>query len=309
MVGPEKTPAFRVAENDRNFKMPEIWQPVAVNFEEKIKLLGYNLPTRRIQPGQGLALTLFWQGQEWLGEDFVIFTRLLDNATPPQAWAGYDRLARENYSTLFWAPEEIVVDGFALEVAPDTPAGVYWLNVGWYREVAGQAQSLPIVNPDSGESRGETALTIGPFKVGGAPAGVTIDQVSPQVELNTRLGDQLKLSGVDVTQPDPSEIILTFYWEPLDALITDYTVFIHVRNEAGDIVAQKDSPPLQGAYPSSLWDRGEIIRDRVEVSLPDLEPGHYEIVIGLYDFASQQRLIIENSVDNTITVQSFQVNE
>ncbi len=72
----------RVGESKRSFDLPPIMHPLDVEFEGKIKLIGYELPTRRVEPGGGLPITLYWQGLEWLGEDFVIFDRLLDNQQP-----------------------------------------------------------------------------------------------------------------------------------------------------------------------------------------------------------------------------------
>ncbi|MCB0226064.1 MAG: glycosyltransferase family 39 protein, partial [Anaerolineae bacterium] len=190
-----QTPLFYIAASRRKFDLPDISHPLDVNFAGKIKLLGYDLPTRRVESGGGLPLTLYWQGLDWMGEEFVIFNRLLDNQG--SAWGGYDRLAQENYSTLLWAPQETIVDGFAVPVAPDAPDGVYSLSVGWYRSVDGQAQSLPMVDPVTGEATDRTAVMIGPIKVGGPPAGSTVEQAEPQFEVNGVLGDTIRLLGVD----------------------------------------------------------------------------------------------------------------
>ena len=88
------------------------------------------------------------------------------------ARGGYDRLARENYSTLLWAPGEIITDGFAVPVAADAPDGIYTLSLGWYREVDGQAASLPILDP---ESASEQLILRGYYHpVGWSPDGAWI---------------------------------------------------------------------------------------------------------------------------------------
>jgi hypothetical protein len=86
-------------------------------------------------------------------------------------------------------------------------------------------------------------------------------------------------------------------------LPTDYTTFLHLRNAAGETVAQKDQPPLNGAYPTSLWERGEIISDTLTLSLPsDLPPGPYHLVTGLYDFQTGQRLTIPGNPANEVNL-------
>jgi hypothetical protein len=262
---------LRVRPSRRRFELPaESFQPLEVNFEDKVRLLGYRLPSRRVQPGDGVPVTLYWQGLDWMGEEFVIFTRLLDNQG--FAWGGYDRLAKENYSTLLWVPGEIVIDGFAVPVEPEAPDGVYRLSVGWYREVEGQAEALSILDPKAGQPTGETAVTIGPVKVGGPPPGVTVAQASPQHQTKVVLGDKVELLGFDAARNEAS-LDLTLYWQALAPMDRDYTVFVHIRDEAGQTVAQKDGPPAGGVYPTSLWDVGEIIPDMLSVPLDDLEPG------------------------------------
>ncbi len=341
---PDGVVALKVAENKRNFQPPPMTHPLEVNFENQMKLLGYDLPTRRVQPGSGLPLTLYWQGLQWMGENFVIFDRLLDNQGI--AWGGYDRLAKEDYSTLLWAPSEVVADGFAVPVAPDAPDGVYHLSLGWYRRINGEAQSLLIFNLETGEATGATAITIGPIKVGGPPPGVTVAEAAPQTEMNVVLGEQIKLLGFDLAsqqiskpvnsssrfaalevQPGPktesslasrrplrvarfaSSLRLTVYWQALSPTETDYTVFAHVRNSAKEKVAQQDSPPVGGVYPTSLWDPGEIIKDELEIPLNQLQPGTYDLVIGMYDFTTGLRLPIAGSPDGTILLQTFEVDE
>jgi hypothetical protein len=164
---------------------------------------------------------------------------------------------------------------------------------------------LPLIDPETGQPSGETSLIIGPLKVGGPPVGATVAQATPQLEVDTLLGEQIKLLGVDVGPQ--AELNLTFYWEPVTTVPINYTLFIHVRDETGETVAQKDNPPLNGAYPTSLWEVGEIIKDEVQVPIDQLKPGRYELVVGLYDFATGQRLKVAGSPDDTIWLQSFEV--
>ena len=63
------------------------------------------------------------------------------------------------------------------------------------------------------------------------------------------------------------------------------------------------------AYPTSLWDAGEIIRDQTELALVDLEPGRYQVVAGLYEPTTGQRLRVAESADDTIVLYTFEVAE
>ncbi len=112
--------------------------------------------------------------------------------------------------------------------------------------------------------------------------------------LDANLGGRVRLIGYDLADSPirpGSEITPTLYWQATAPLETDYTVFLHVRDENDRTVAQADAPPLQGFYPTSQWKPGEMLNDTQRVVLPgDLKPGRYRIVAGLVDAASGQRL-------------------
>jgi hypothetical protein len=100
-----------------------------------------------------------------------------------------------------------------------------------------------------------------------------------------------------------SSLNLTVYWRSEAELPVDYTTFVHLRNSANETIAQKDQPPLAGAYPTSLWDPSEIIADKIALPLPaDLAAGEYQIVIGLYDFYTGQRLTVPGNPANEISL-------
>ena len=71
----------------------------------------------------------------------------------------------------------------------------------------------------------------------------------------------------------------------------DYTVFTHLIDGEGRIWGQKGNVPVEGWYPTSLWDPGEVVRDPyllpIDAATP---PGTYRIEVGMYDPSSGRRL-------------------
>lgn len=161
-------PLLRTETERRQFALePEApAQPVEVNFANYVNLLGYDLPQSQVQPGQALPLTLYWQARRTIGADLIMVNRLLDDQG--QVWGGRDRKAREVYSTMLWAPGEIVSDPFTIQVAPETPPGSYTIFVGLYLPVGEAPVSLPLVQ--DGQLSQETSLKIGPVRVATAAA-------------------------------------------------------------------------------------------------------------------------------------------
>jgi hypothetical protein len=299
----------------RQFTLPikegqERYIPVEANFANQVKLLGYDLGANRAEPGGGIPLTLYWQGLDWMGNDYTIFTKLL--AADGTVHGGRDRLPREGYRTIYWAPGEIITDPFGAPVKADAPDGVYTLNIGLYKQVGQQAVSLPLVQ--DGQPIDTTSINIGPIKIGGPPPGLTLKTAHPQHPLNQPFGDapNLMLLGYEFDQLsidncqltiDNCQLSITLYWRSESLLPLNYTTFVHLRNAGGDIVAQHDQPPLDGAYPTSLWDPGEIIADKITLSLPaNLPSGEYQIVVGMYDLPTGQRLVVPGNPANEVNL-------
>jgi hypothetical protein len=78
-------------------------------------------------------------------------------------------------------------------------------------------------------------------------------------------------------------------WQALSRIGRPYTLFVHLADDAGRPVAQHDSPPRNGAFPTTLWASGESVQD--DVTLPvQAPPGSYQLLVGAYDSGTQQRL-------------------
>ncbi len=309
-------PLLTVANDFRLFNLPNNlppskrgieggYVPIEANFANQVKLVGYVLPSRRVEPGGGLPLTLYWQSLAPVLGDYVVFDKLLDEHQ--QVYGGYDRLPREYYSTLLWAEGEIIEDGFAVPVVPDAPPGVYNLHVGLYSLATGAPVSLPLVQ--EGQPTDVTRVVIGPIKVGGPPPDVIAQNPTPQITLNQTLGNQITLLGYDL-EPTSLEncqlsmthcqLLIILYWRADTIPTTDYTTFVHLRNEANEKVAQKDSPPAAGRYPTSLWDAGEVIVDEIALPLAEVPSGRYTPVVGLYHLATSDRLTVPGNPANEI---------
>lgn len=148
---------------ERRFEPPEIAVPLKANFANQVKLLGYKLPQERVIAGEAFPVTLYWQAPAEITPqaDFIQFNHLLNAQGALQG--GYDRRPLEYYSTLLWAPGEVVVDGYAVPVEADAPPGEYYLDIGLYLTVGESAVNLPLVA--DGQMTDVTSVTLGPIEV------------------------------------------------------------------------------------------------------------------------------------------------
>ena len=98
-------------------------------------------------------------------------------------------------------------------------------------------------------------------------------------------GDVAQLSGaaLPATATAGAPVTLQFQWDVLATPAADYTLFVHVVDAAGTLIAQQDQPPLGGFAPTHTWQPGQHIADTVTLTLPpDLAPGSYTVRAGLY---------------------------
>jgi hypothetical protein len=289
-------PILRAQVRPRNFDAPPMSTEVHANFGDEITLLGFDFPERRTQPGGLLPITLYWQALRPVTHHYIVSNHLLNSADLRQR-GGRDRVPKDYYSTALWTPGEVVRDEYLVPVDPSAPPGVYRLDLGLYVDAAGQGRHLPLVQ--DGTALDANSVTIGPIKVGGPPPGVTIQNPAPQHPGGDNLENYVTLLGYDMSL-EPEALHLVLYWRSDSILPADYTTFVHVRvstgqatGQSGTIVAQMDRQPADGAYPTSLWDPGEVIRDSIRV--PAQAPaGSYEVVVGLYDLTTGRRLFVLN---------------
>ena len=103
------------------------------------------------------------------------------------------------------------------------------------------------------------------------------------------LGYSLAPSGVR-----PGETLsLTLHWQALSPMDTSYSVFIHLVDGEGHILAQHDTVPGQGTLPTTGWVEEEIVTDQFELGLAvDLPEDDYSLLVGLYDVSTGARLTV-----------------
>lgn len=110
-----------------------------------------------------------------------------------------------------------------------------------------------------------------------------------------RFGSAIVLRGSSLPSQVRAGETLWFdlVWEARQRVEEDYTIFVHLRDSAGQTVAQQDARPSWfGPWPTQTWDAGRYPdAHRLEIS-PRTPPGTYEVVIGMYRLTDGERLLI-----------------
>jgi 4-amino-4-deoxy-L-arabinose transferase-like glycosyltransferase len=90
--------------------------------------------------------------------------------------------------------------------------------------------------------------------------------------LNTRLWDIAIIRGYVFEVPPTAgkTLTLTVYWEPLSRTDLPYSVFVHlIDSQTQTLIAQRDTYPGLGRYPTTAWEPGQLFADRYQVVVPE----------------------------------------
>jgi 4-amino-4-deoxy-L-arabinose transferase-like glycosyltransferase len=254
--------------------------PVGDLYAGVLRLHGISAGSRVLVAGEEMGITTYWQAEQRTTDRWRYFVHLLDDRQ--QLIAGDDLVPGYGvYSTELWQRDEIVPIRQSLILPDDLSAGRYWLEVGLYDPLSGQRAPI---------STGGDRSLVGSLKVPLA-AGTELPEATP---LAAQFGNEIALDGYQLER-DEAELRVTLRLAALRQPDHDYTFFLHVEDDSGEIVAQSDAQPVEGQYPTSIWDAGEVVVADWRVPLPPaLEAGAYRIWIGLYEWQSGARLPVQS---------------
>jgi hypothetical protein len=112
-----------------------IAHPRDFSFDGHLRLRGYNAPAT-IAPGARAAITLFWEIDEPVGEDYAVSLRIVDDAGITRGqWDTIPLGNRAGSST--WSPKKIFAATQTLHLA--LAPGIYQWQVAPYHSATGNA--------------------------------------------------------------------------------------------------------------------------------------------------------------------------
>ncbi len=106
----------------------------------------------------------------------------------------------------------------------------------------------------------------------------------------------VQLSGVEEPRraAPGARVPITLRWQSSGPSPRDLTVFLHVRDAQGNIMAQDDSMPTWfGVQPTTQWQADQTLFGAHSIQLPaNLKPGVYDLVTGWYYWETLERLAL-----------------
>ena len=256
-------------------RLPTEATSLAVAYGGQVALVGYHIAEPHLDAGEPVRLVSYWRlapvAAPVADTHAVIALVRPDGQVIGRTEA---RLGSSVYPSSVWRAGDLVrLDvSVTVDAAPDGPVVAdLWLGV------RGDGQDLLPTADGDNASLGRIAISTGARCTAPANGGQTF-------------GGQIRLVGYTL---GPGGVSLC--WEALRPLETDYTVFVHGLDQAGDTVAFGDGPPRSGLYPTSAWRTGEQVEDYHPVSGPALR-----LQVGLYRLGDGERLTVDGTNESAV---------
>lgn len=267
--------------------LAELERRVSFNFGDEIELVAYEVDRDQLKPGEAVQITLYWRALAHLKSNYAVCVRLVGpNGETDGADCTYP--GRGNYATSLWSMGDIVRDTYRAGVRRRFRAPSFArIDVAVFRY---PQEEYLLVADGQGKAIGPSA-TFGALKVA-SKEEFAAHVTNPVYD---SLSDTVALIGHEVggSASAGSTLRVKLYWKSIARTDHDYTVFVHLVDEAGELWVQHDGWPRNGSYPTSFWDEGEIVEDEHELALPVQMPsGGYQIRVGMYSLDTMQRLAL-----------------
>jgi hypothetical protein len=234
-------------------------------------------------PGEARSLRAFWQVNQQPPSEIPVLLRLIeeDRGAVRAEWPAQP--VGGQFTINQWQAEDIIRDPWELVLPPYVPSGEYQLTA--------QIDQSPVIK-------------LIPVTVSGRPRQFSISELawanSTQFGKNITLlglqGDQISNGSLNVA---PGEsLIVRPVWQAGGLIDTDYTITAQLLS-GQEVIAQRDSMPLNGTAPTTTWAAGEIVPDELVLEIPD-KPGAapHRLLLALYEVTSGRRLLLPSGEDH-----------
>ncbi|MCL4544180.1 MAG: glycosyltransferase family 39 protein [Chloroflexi bacterium] len=238
-----------------------------------------SVPTR-IHPGEDVAALAMMTVERQAIPPYSIYLHLIDQTGRPIA--GQDQAMPAGGAL---APGDVIVEQFDLHVGKSAEPNLITAHLGAYVVPASAGVSLEYLQWRA--AGGNTTVRNAPV------AQLVIPPLVPQPPehpVHVVFGEGVVLAGYDLRQRG-RQLEVVLHWLATQRLDENRTAFVHVLDSAGKLIAQNDSPPAAGAFPTAFWRAGDAVLDRHVIQLPvGLAPGTYRLEVGMYNPTTIRRL-------------------
>ena len=282
---------------------------VDLDFGGKVRLLGYELETPKVKPGEPAVLALYWEAlAPFDAPDYSVYVGVTDpegnlfgkvDGIPVGRMMPVDQ----------WRPGMIVRDVQQVPILPGTPEGDYSLDLSFFSPQIGQALEI---RDENGPRGNRISLT----KVAVTKTDAFLTETADLGIANPITGDIAlfaggpRLLGYEWPQPDTAlagdAIPITLLWQAATERPSDVRLYLQLSSGAGRW-RRAVGHALGGRYPADRWSPGELVRDAWPALLPaDAPAGRYRVELVATTPAGERVLLALGEVEVKARPHSFE---
>jgi hypothetical protein len=127
----------------------EVPNPLSINFDDKMALVGYDLDRRVVKPGDEITLLLYWRGLKKMERNYTISAQLVGDEQTKVAEDSNWPL-KGDAPTMLWEPGHLLEDPKTLTVHANAQPGIYDVRVTVFKKQDEEFIHLPVIS-DRGE--------------------------------------------------------------------------------------------------------------------------------------------------------------
>jgi uncharacterized membrane protein len=278
--------------------------PLRVEFGDQVRLLGYDVVDDA--KWRQTYLRFYWQALKPLPDDLRLWPfvfgqtgRLIEDTSqrpmvaplwyPPSSWRVGETIATQ---MLPWDLGDRFYVGVAVleNVAGRDPAAAF----------ADPAARLSVSADGEGVDLFQAAswAEIGAFAREGRELAPVADRLALS-PVTATFAQGVRLTGYRISRPEADglaegdwHVDVVLQWEPDQAVMRDYTVFVHLVDAGDQVVSQSDAQPgWVVPWPTQRWLAGQPVLDshRLVIGGP-MPSGRYRVRVGLYYWETLERL-------------------
>ena len=248
---------------------PPIPNPVSVNFENQLELIGFESPATFVS-GEPLDLKLYWRAMEKLDKNYSTTVQLADKFG--NRYGASDSQHPNQTPTSRWSPDQYARDSHHLVSLLGTPPGDYRLLVGVHEN----GKPLSVIENNA------------PIGIEYEISKVSVTRAKPQPSGAMKIID-VKLANDKVESGD--QLAFTLLINSGDKTIQGLTASLF-------LVDTKNRPalnePLSFTYPPEQWTLNELIRQPFSVNLPPDPAAAHQVGITVRD--GERNIITEYAI-------------
>jgi hypothetical protein len=216
----------------------------------------------------------------WLSDDRS--ARQYAESVMSQAPSGALVLANWHWATPLWYLQYSEGMRPDVEVRYVYPEGAEPISITWLRRIEENVGERPLIVTNYYQEFGATPYRFVPlgkaFLVQSEPL---FDVPGDIARLDATFGSKIKFLGYRLLEDSISSgqpLYLDLYWQPMVELDGNYSFFVHLVGDGGQVLGQMDV-----THDMTGFKTGEVSVDRYEIQvLPTTSSGSYQLIAGVY---------------------------